>query len=254
MTEPSLTTLIGDEIQGNQQNRKWATFVDGGDGFFYGIPYDMMLAVWSSLIPSTNQWKRLDLISGEGRAKWMCSVRANTGSIYYAPFSSNHILKINTNDGTVETLDDVELPETGEAGDGLWASGALAPDNNIYYMPYYARRIMKLNADNDTCSSVGDNLGGGYYKYKGTVVGNDDCMYGIPHGTRRIAKFDTTNPDTPSTVEAEAERRSERGNGVLGGDGYIYAANGVGQVLQIDSTHNNYMYLDRGSNLFRNRR
>jgi hypothetical protein len=70
----------------------------------------------------------------------------------------------------VETLDDVELPETGEAGDGLWASGALAPDNNIYYMPYYARRIMKLNADNDTCSSVGDNLGGGYYKYRGTVV------------------------------------------------------------------------------------
>jgi hypothetical protein len=45
MTEPSLTTLIGDEIQGNRQNRKWATFVDGGDGFFYGIPYDMMLAV-----------------------------------------------------------------------------------------------------------------------------------------------------------------------------------------------------------------
>ena len=37
MTEPSLTTLIGDEIQGNYQ---WWDFVDGEDGFFYGIPYN----------------------------------------------------------------------------------------------------------------------------------------------------------------------------------------------------------------------
>ena len=35
MEESSLTTLIGDEIQGDD---KWAAFVDGGDGFLYGIP------------------------------------------------------------------------------------------------------------------------------------------------------------------------------------------------------------------------
>jgi hypothetical protein len=39
MTEPSLTTLIdiGDEIQGDD---KWSTFVDGGDRFLYGIPFN----------------------------------------------------------------------------------------------------------------------------------------------------------------------------------------------------------------------
>ena len=39
MAEPSLTTLIdiGDEIEGGM---KWSAFVDGGDGFFYGIPYN----------------------------------------------------------------------------------------------------------------------------------------------------------------------------------------------------------------------
>ena len=39
MTEPSLTTLIdiGDEIQGYS---KWNAFVDGKNGFFYGIPYN----------------------------------------------------------------------------------------------------------------------------------------------------------------------------------------------------------------------
>ena len=35
MTDPSLTTFIGDEIQGRQ---KWLAFVDGKNGFFYGIP------------------------------------------------------------------------------------------------------------------------------------------------------------------------------------------------------------------------
>ena len=37
-----------------------------------------------------------------------------------------------------------------------------------------------LNHDNDTCSSVGDDLGDGYCKYIGTVVGYDDCLYGMP--------------------------------------------------------------------------
>jgi hypothetical protein len=66
-------------------------------------------------------------------------VRDKHGRIYCAPYNANHILKINTNDGTVETLDNVELPETGI---GLWTSGARATDNHIYYMPYHAHLIM----------------------------------------------------------------------------------------------------------------
>ena len=80
---------------------------------------------------------------GEGKEKWHCGVLANNGRIYCAPFCSNHILKIDPIQGTVETLDNVELPET--AVRCLWASGALATDNCIYYMPNHARRIMRLN-------------------------------------------------------------------------------------------------------------
>jgi len=54
----------------------------------------------------------------------------------------------------------------------MWASGALATDNFIYYMPYNALRIMRLNPGNDTLSSVGDDLGEGGFKYRGTVVEN----------------------------------------------------------------------------------
>jgi hypothetical protein len=170
MAESYLTTLIeiGDEIQGNS---KWSSFVDGGDGIFYGIPYSARRVV--KFNPLDKSMTEIGPDLGRGGAKWKCGVRADTGSIYCAPFHAKHILKINTNDGTVEILDDVELPET---GGGLWASGALAADNNIYYMPAGARRIMKLNPDNDILSSVGDDLGEGGLKYSGTVVRNDDYV------------------------------------------------------------------------------
>jgi hypothetical protein len=231
----SLTTLINDEIQGDL---KWWDFVDGTDGFFYGIPFYARRVVKFNPIDKSLTEIGPDL--GDGGEKWWCGVRANNGRIYCAPLSSNHILRIDTIQATVEILDDIELPETGRY---LWWSGALAQDNNIYYMPYYARRIMRLNTENDTLSSVGDYLGEGGLKYRGTVVGKDDCLYGIPYLAKRIVKFDLTNPDTTSTVGEEAERSFGCGNGVLAGDGYIYAANGAGQVLQIDTTNNNYTWI-----------
>ena len=113
----------------------------------------------------------------------------------------------------METLDDVELPETGTWG--LWESGALAADNSIYYMPSNPRRIMKLNPDNDSLSRVGDDdLGKQLFKYNGTVVGNDDCVYGIPDGATHIVKVDPTNPDTISTVGGAAEKVFYCKNGV----------------------------------------
>ena len=208
--------------------------MDGKNGFLYGIPYCARRVV--KFNPVDKSLTEIGPDFGDGEAKWLCGVRANTGSIYCAPHCANHILKIKRSDGTVETLDNVELPET---GDDLWASGALATDNHIYYMPYNARRIMRLNPDNDSLSSVGDDLGGEWCKYMGTVVGGDDNVYGIPHCARRIIKFDTTNPDTISTVGEEAWFMC--GNSVLAGDGYIYAANTVGQVLKVDTTTiNNY--------------
>jgi hypothetical protein len=238
MRLPSITTLIGDGIQGYD---KWSSFVDGGDGFLYGIPCNARRVV--KFDPLDKSLTEIGPDLGGGGAKWKCGVLANTGSIYCAPYCADHILKIDTIQGTVETLDNVRLPETGDWG--LWESGALASDNNIYYMPSCARRIMRLDPDNDSLSSVGDDLGQYGYKYSGTVVGKDDYVYGIPDEATRIAKFDPSNPDTTSTVGEVAEEDFECGNGVVGGgDGYIYAANGVGQVLKVDATRNNYSWLE----------
>jgi hypothetical protein len=102
---------------------------------------------------------------------------------------------------------------------------------------------MKLNPDNDTLSSVGDDLGYRVGEYKGTVVGSDDYVYGIPYHNTHIIKFDPTNSDTTHTVGDEAEFTFECGNGVLADDGYIYSVNSAGQVLKVDSTTNNYTWI-----------
>ena len=127
MMESSLTTLIdiGDEIEGDE---KWSAFVDGEDGFFYGIPSRARRVM--KFNPLNKSLTEIGPDLGEREAKCQCGVRSNNCSFYWAPYCADHILKIDTIQGTVETLDDVELPETGSR---LWMSGALAQDNNTIY-------------------------------------------------------------------------------------------------------------------------
>ena len=65
--EPSLTTLIGDKIRGDH---KWSAFVDGGDGFFYGIPCNARRVV--KFNPLDKLLTEIGPDFGEGRMKWMC--------------------------------------------------------------------------------------------------------------------------------------------------------------------------------------
>jgi hypothetical protein len=91
MAESSLTTLIGDEIQGRD---KWSDFVDGGDGFFYGIPFDARRVVKFNPLDKSFTDRRVVKFNPldksfteigpdfDGFDKWRCGVRAsNTGSI-----------------------------------------------------------------------------------------------------------------------------------------------------------------------------
>ena len=235
LTESSLTTLVGDNIEGDEQ---WSAFVDGGDGFVYGIPSNARRVV--KFNPLDKSLTEIGPDLGEGYDKWRCGVRANNGRIYCAPYAADHILKIDPIQGTVETLENVR-------GSGLWASGALAPDNFIYYMPADALWIMRLNPDNDTLSRVGDYLGGGGgggRGYIGTVVGNYDCVYGIPYYNETpIVQFDPANPDTTFFVGEAADEWFYCGNGLLGGDGDVYAANDSGQVLKVGTTSNKYTWI-----------
>ena len=88
-------------------------------------------------------------------------------------------------------------------------------------------------------SSVGDDLGNELYKYGGTVIGIDRCVYGLPYSSRRILKYDPMNEITLFVGEEADSNFNCHGNGVLARDGCIYAlANN--QVLKIDTVKNSH--------------
>ena len=122
----------------------------------------------------------------------------------------------------------------------MWRSCAAALDACTYFMPYMARRIMKLDLNNnDAMSSVEDDLGDGFYKYIGTVVFIDRCVYGIPFCFKRIEKYDPINYIN-STVGKVTDESFNCTRGTLARDGCIYA---LAVKLKIDTTNNSHDFV-----------
>ena len=128
----------------------------------------------------------------------------------------------------------------------LWWSGALAQDGCIYFMPFNARCILKFNPENESAVSVEEDLG---EKFCGMVRGNDGYLYGIPYGSNRIVRFNPID-QTASTVGEAFDREFICRGGVLGRDGFIYAANNHydadddhGPVLKIDVVSKSYSFV-----------
>ena len=228
----AITTLVGEEWEGRA---KWRGTLAAPNGSVYGIPYEARRV--SKFNPIDKSITEIGPDFGD-TWKWYKGAITDSGVIYCVPvIRSRGILKIDTNTDTVIVLDVNLLPER---GDNMWCSCAAALDGCIYFMPFIkARRIMKLDPNNnDAMSSVGDDLGGGDWKYIGTVVGIDGCVYGIPYRSKRIIKYDPIN-DVTSIVGDEADDYFFcSAGGAIGRDGCIYAfANGG--VLKIDTANNN---------------
>ncbi len=171
------------------------------------------------------------------------------------------ILKIDTKRSVVEILNDVHLPEVN--WNFGWISGVLASDDCLYFMPCDARRILKLDprggrddGDNNgngngngnsviAATSVGDDLlrDGGEGGYKGMVAGDDGYLYGIPSSTAKLVRF---NPIDESITHVLGETRIDftRFHGAIIRDGFIYAINAKGLVLEIDLEQRSHTFIE----------
>ncbi len=253
-TEGSLTSLILGEQVGTAEGgaaagapNKWNSCVAGSNRrYIYCIPHNARRVVKFDSVTKTLAEIGPDF--GDGGYKWMSgALAASDGCIYCPPLRARCILRINTLNDEVEELQDVELPEN---CDWAWNSATVAYDNCLYAMPYNSRRILKFDLASMTASSIGEDLGGGGYKYDGTVVGMDGWLYGIPHNATRIVKIDLANPERTFIVAEEGRERGAGGEnfwckgGVLADDGSIYSANIFGQVLKIDTHSNSHSWID----------
>ena len=182
----TITTRVGEELE--EGDDKWIGNLAAPNGSVYGIPRDASYVVkFNPVDKSTTHIGpnfTNDIMNDE--YKWYKGAITPSGIIYCPPCDAERgILKIDTNTDKVTELDRNILPERGF--DNLWTTCAVALDGCIYFMPAAARRIMKLDPNNgDAMSCVGDDLGDGWKKYIGTVVGIDGCVYGIPPNSSRI--------------------------------------------------------------------
>jgi hypothetical protein len=112
------------------------------------------------------------------------------------------------------TLLDTELPET---CDGMWRKGTL------YFMPFNARHILKFNPQDESAASVEEDQGDTPEKYEDTVLVTNWWLYGIPFFSNRIVRFNPIDQTTSTVGEAIDDMFGYKG-GVLGRDGFIYAA------------------------------
>jgi hypothetical protein len=214
MQLPSITALVGNEIEGKA---KWDACVRGADDCIYGIPLAARRRV-VKFDPKDESLTEIDPDLGDGR-QWLCGVLACNGRIYCLPYNSGKILKIDTVNGTVTTIN-VNLPEI---GDGMWSPGALALDGCIYYMPYRAHRILKFNPEDESTVSVGEDLGDKERKFSGTVRNNDGYLCGIPDDSNFLVRFNPMDQSMSSFIAEETDNDFECDNGALGRDGHIYA-------------------------------
>ena len=96
MAQPSLINLIDCNLQRNA-SAKWNGFVEGGDGFLYGIPW-----FGSKILQIKMKDKSMKEIGpnfGEKQEKYGNGVRAANGSIYCAPCNAKNFLKITPKTG-----------------------------------------------------------------------------------------------------------------------------------------------------------
>ena len=236
MSNSSLLAIVGEEIYEEQWWSKWSTFVNGKDGFLYGIPCEARRVVKFSPVDKSMEMIGPDL--GDDKS-WDCGVLANNGCIYCPPdcLRNGKMLKINTKDGTVVTFD------TEDEG---WISGALGADNCIYYMPlsWYANmnHVLRVDPHTDTLSYIRVPSS----RCVGTVLGKDNCIYGLsipsmvpfhPSSKFSVIRFDPMEPENISYIANDGNLdHIFESDGVLGNDGHIYALNGSGQVLKVDTS------------------
>ena len=156
MVYPPATRLIKCDVQTDVFiTAKWSDFVDGGNGCFYGIPFEARRVVEFKV--EDKSIKEIGPIVGGECYEYKKAIQANNGTIYCLPFEAEYFLKIipgKDQNAEVKLLEEQEIPRNGQDYD--WMAGALANDGCIYFLPFDSGGpILKLDPnDGDRMSAL----------------------------------------------------------------------------------------------------
>ena len=221
-------TLIKSDDQTDFQY-KWRDFVDGGNGYLYGIPHSARRVVQFHM--EDKSMKEIGPDLGDSSWKYMRGIKAGNGNIYCPPFNAHYLLKIIPREEKGQDAE-VQLLEVEQLNVGYkinWQEGVLANDGCIYYFPCFGDRILKLDPnDDDSLSFVGEKLCSGIVA---AVLDGDGYVYVI--SSTQIIKFNPAE-NSVSHIGKDLDGSNAFIGAVLADDGNIYAADGR-KILKVDT-------------------
>lgn len=224
MIYPPATRILMCDVQ-NNTNSKWENFVDGGNGYLYGIPSRARRVLQLHVEDNSIQEIGPDL--GDEWNKFHRGIKAENGSIYCISSDAMCFLKITPRESQVAEVIVIKYDHT--PWEYCWTEGALAKDGCIYYDG--GGHILKFDPKNSGfLSLVGEYI---YYDYDSAFLRKDECLYGITD--ERIIIF---SPDDDGLIYKDIHHNHEIDGAVLANDGNIYTANEHGQILKVNTANN----------------
>ena len=119
-------------------------------------------------------------IYGDTSEMYVGGVLSPGGSIYYMPYSSQTILKIDPTTDVVTTFGSL-------SGTSKYSGGVLAPDGYIYGIPHDSTTVLKIDPITDAIISFDSLTGSG--KWVGGVISNDGSPYCAPYTSENVLKL-----------------------------------------------------------------
>ena len=202
---------------------KWFGGIAGTDGCVYGIPHNHNAVL--KIDPQSDQVSLMKQSNGEllpdGKWKWHGGLRAGD-KIYGFPNNSDTVLVINAKEGTVYTVGDDTILQSGrhripQDHRYKYLGGALTLDGRfVYLFPCDAERVLRIDCETDELRLVGPLLLEGENKFQNGFTCRDGALYGIPQRSSGVLRI--VPPATTTTAEA-ATRTSNQDDDI--GEEYI---------------------------------
>ena len=224
----------------------FAGAVLGCDGCIYGVPADARQVL--RFDPETQNSMLIGADLGGEEYKWSDGVLGRDGCIYGIPHDSARVLRF---DPVAEEATLVG-PYLGQGG-GKWDGGVLGPDGCVYGVPFNSARVLRFDPSTQEVTLVGPDLGEGDEanpqgggKWRGCVLGRDNCIYGIPGSSSHVLRFDPTTreaslvgPDLGEAGEPAGEEEDDDGasSSSRSSSSSSSSPSRAGSAAQAQSTH-----------------
>jgi len=187
---------VGEEFGSNDRfYSEWACGIFANDGCLYVIPFCGTRVL--KFDPQTNESNTIGSNLSELRYKWHGSVLCSKhNTIYTVPYASRKVLKVNPNDETTVLIGK-------DFGNEIMKyMSACYHDGYVYAMPCNAKEILRINTTTDETTTI-EGLNLEDYKYSGTVLGDDLCIYGVPYKPGNpVVRYDP-KADTSILIDIE---------------------------------------------------